>query len=220
MRVNSSTLADHLGAQGMLPLFYHDDVDTCVNVIRCLYEGGIRSVEFTNRGNYAKENFKSIVTYRNQYLPELLLGVGTIRSVGDVRSFVDAGADFLISPVVDVDIAQYANEMQIPWIPGCMTPTDIHTALKYGFDLVKLFPGNLLTPAFVESVKPLFPSVRFVVTGGVDTSRENLAAWFNAGVLTVGMGSKLLTTQVMKDPAGNGLSESVRSLLITIQSVK
>ena len=181
----------------LLPLFYHDDIIVCKEIVKALYTAGIRCIEFTNRGPLALENFKLLLAHRNENYPDLLLAIGTIQNQKEAQAFIEAGADFLISPIFDQSIADAAYLHKKLWIPGCMTPTEIHMAKTAGCDLIKLFPGNLLGPGFVTAIKPLFPSLSFLVTGGVDASKENLTTWFKVGVVAVGMGSKLVNEQVL-----------------------
>ncbi|MCX6203566.1 MAG: bifunctional 4-hydroxy-2-oxoglutarate aldolase/2-dehydro-3-deoxy-phosphogluconate aldolase [Bacteroidetes bacterium] len=181
----------------LLPLFYHDDVTVCKEIVKALYAAGIRCIEFTNRGPAAFENFKILLDFRNKHYSDLVLAIGTIQNQNEAQAYIEAGADFLISPFFDQSIADAAYLHKKLWIPGCMTSTEIHTAEVAGYNLIKLFPGNVLGPGFISAVKPLFPSVSFLVTGGVDTSKENLTAWFKAGVVGVGMGSKLISDEVL-----------------------
>jgi len=180
----------------LLPLFYHEDITVCKEMVKALYSAGIRCIEFTNRGPKALENFKLLLAHRNENYPDLVLAIGTIQNQKEAQAFIEAGADFLISPFFDQSIADAAYLHKKLWIPGCMTSTEIHMAENAGSDLIKLFPGNVLGPGFVSAIKPLFPSLSFLVTGGVDTSRENLTAWFKAGVVGVGMGSKLMSEEL------------------------
>jgi 2-dehydro-3-deoxyphosphogluconate aldolase/(4S)-4-hydroxy-2-oxoglutarate aldolase len=181
----------------LLPLFYHDEIEVCKEIVKALYMAGIRCIEFTNRGPNALENFKLLLAHRNTNYPDLVLAIGTIQNQKQAEAFIEAGADFLISPFFDQSIADAAYLHKKLWIPGCMTTTEIHMAKNAGCDLIKLFPGNVLGPGFVTAIKPLFPSLSFMVTGGVDTSKENLNAWFDAGVVGVGMGSKLISDKVL-----------------------
>jgi 2-dehydro-3-deoxyphosphogluconate aldolase / (4S)-4-hydroxy-2-oxoglutarate aldolase len=181
----------------LLPLFYHDDIIVCKEIVKALYTAGIRCIEFTNRGPLALENFKLLLADRNENYPDLVLAIGTIQNQKEAQFFIEAGADFLISPFFDQSIADIAYLHKKLWIPGCMTSTEIHMAEIAGCDLIKLFPGNVLGPGFVTAIKPIFLSLSFLVTGGVDTSKENLTAWFKAGVVGVGMGSKLISEAVL-----------------------
>jgi 2-dehydro-3-deoxyphosphogluconate aldolase/(4S)-4-hydroxy-2-oxoglutarate aldolase len=153
-------------------------------------------------------------------MPGLYLGVGTIKTDKAAQSFIDVGADFLISPAMAEEVYEAAYSNKVLWIPGCMTPTEILKAEQFGVELVKLFPGNVLGPSFVQAVKELFPQMKFMPTGGVDTSVENLSAWFKAGVTAVGMGSKLISKEAMEGDNFNAIQEQAANLLTTIQSIK
>ena len=202
----------------LLPLFYHDDITVCKEIIKALYKAGIRCIEFTNRGPLALENFKLLLAHRNEHYADLVLAIGTIQNQKEAQAFIEAGADFLISPIFDQSIADAAYLHKILWIPGCMTPTEIHMAESAGCDLIKLFPGNVLGPGFVTAIKPLFPSVSFIVTGGVDTSPENLTAWFKAGVVGVGMGSKLMSEELLASKNYAALETTTAKALAIINS--
>jgi 2-dehydro-3-deoxyphosphogluconate aldolase / (4S)-4-hydroxy-2-oxoglutarate aldolase len=185
-------------SQGILPLFFHHSAEVSVDVTRTLYKAGIRAIEYTNRGEAALENFKMLKKLQQGELTDLLLGIGTIKTTREATEFIDAGADFIISPTVNPDVAAIAINNGLIWIPGCMTPTEIHMALNYGASLVKLFPANILGPAFASAVKEIFPGLLVMPTGGVEMNQQNITSWFNAGVSAVGMGSKLITKAMLE----------------------
>jgi 2-dehydro-3-deoxyphosphogluconate aldolase/(4S)-4-hydroxy-2-oxoglutarate aldolase len=214
-----AALINQIKNEGMLPLFYHDDVTVCENVLQALYNGGVRCVEFTNRGVHALPNFKHLVSLKST-MPGLILGIGTIKTPQDATSFIDAGADFLISPCFDASVADVAYMHKVLWIPGCMTPTEIHVAQKSGATLVKLFPGNVLGPGFVEAIKSLFTGVDFIVTGGVEPTEQNIGAWFKAGVSGVGLGSKLITKDVLANKNYKQLETQTKELVQLIKKVQ
>jgi len=203
----------------LLPLFYHEDITVCKEMVKALYRAGIRCIEFTNRGPLALENFKLLLAHRNENYPDLVLAIGTIQNQKQAEAFIEAGADFLISPFFDQSIADAAYLHKKLWIPGCMTSTEIHMAENAGSDLIKLFPGNVLGPGFVSAIKPLFPSLSFLVTGGVDTSRENLTAWFKAGVVGVGMGSKLMSEELLASKNYAAIEVETTKALAIINSI-
>jgi len=206
--------------QGILPLFYHDDASICIAVIKTLYEAGIRCIEFTNRGSSALASFKSMIIERDVSMPELTLGIGTIRSSDDATAFLDAGADFLVSPFFDSGVCDVAYMNKVLWIPGCMTATEIHTAQNAGCSLMKLFPGNVLGPGFVESVAPLFNGIDFMVTGGVDSSEESIREWFNSGVAAVGIGGKLVSKNILQKGDYQQLKAKTIEVLSIIKKIK
>ncbi len=211
-------VSEHILQSKLIPLFYEDDVNIVVDVVKALYEGGIRTIEFTNRGAKALDNFKALVAIKKD-MPELYLGIGTIKNEEDAKKYIDAGADFLISPVFDASIADIAYLHKVLWIPGCMTPTEIHVAQSAGCNIVKLFPGNVLGPGFIEAIRPLFRDVHFLVTGGVEATEENILGWLKAGAAGVGLGSKLITKNVLSNKQYDTLTQTTKKLL-SIQGLK
>ena len=204
----------------LLPLFYHDDETVCLGIVSSLYDAGIRCIEFTNRGAQALENFRHLVKHRDGNMKDLLLATGTIKTADHAKQFIEAGADFLISPFFDSAVCDEAYMQKILWIPGCMTPSEIHVAEQAGCTMIKLFPGNLLEPGFVEAILPLFPELNFVVTGGVDVSEENIKSWFKAGVAGVGLGGKLITRDVLQKKDYAALQVKTKEVIAMIQKIK
>jgi 2-dehydro-3-deoxyphosphogluconate aldolase / (4S)-4-hydroxy-2-oxoglutarate aldolase len=199
--------------QGVLPLFFHPDVNNCVDVVRTLYRAGVRVIEFTNRGEAALENFKALKQLQQNELPGLLLAIGTIKTGEQAIQYIDAGADFLISPMVDDEVAATAAKHNIMWVPGCMTPTEINQANRAGADFVKIFPANVVGPGFVSAVKEVFPGVKMMPTGGVELAEGNLRGWFDAGVAAVGLGSKLISKKILEEKNYSQLyNDTVRAL--------
>jgi 2-dehydro-3-deoxyphosphogluconate aldolase / (4S)-4-hydroxy-2-oxoglutarate aldolase len=189
---------DSIITQGMLPLFFYADAEVSVEVTRTLYKAGVRVFEYTNRGAAALENFKQLKNLQQDEMPDLHLGIGTIKSADEADAFINAGADFLVSPIVNPEVAKMANDRNMLWIPGCMTPTEIYTAQCHHAALIKLFPANILGPAFLSSIKELFRDQLFIPTGGVELEADNISTWFKAGVCAVGMGSKLISKNVLE----------------------
>lgn len=185
--------------QGMLPLFYHEDIIESIQLVKSLYQAGIRVFEFTNRGDKAEAVFEALLSARDQEMPDLYVGIGTIKSKEEASTFLEAGADFVVSPIVNPAVGELVHDAGLLWVPGCMTPTEIYTAQQYGAALIKLFPANILGPGFVSAIRELFSGQLFIPTGGVDIELNNLKSWFDAGVCAVGMGSKLIDP---KHPAG------------------
>ena len=213
-------ITQKIKSKGLLPLFYHADAQTCIAVTRSLFEAGVPAVEFTNRGEKALENFKKIVAEREKKFKGLLLGVGTIKTTGDATQFIEAGADFLVSPMFDSSIYDVTYLSKSFWIPGCMTPTEIHRAHQAGCDLIKLFPGNVLGPGFLSSIRPLFPGIEYIVTGGVDKSKKNLREWFDAGAGAVGMGSYLISRTILEEKKFESLKEETKKILEKIKGTR
>ena len=206
--MNTSTqIVDAIRNQGLLPLYFHKDSNTAINILQALFDAGVRVVEFTNRGDEALSNFRELVKTRDSKMPGLLLSAGTIKTRKDAEEYIDAGADFLISPGLNEEVGTVSNERNIFWVPGCMTPSEIMKAETLGATLVKIFPGNLLGPGFVQSIKELFPKLLFIPTGGVTLDTQNISSWFKSGVIAVGAGSTLINKQSVE----SGDFDSIRS---------
>jgi 2-dehydro-3-deoxyphosphogluconate aldolase/(4S)-4-hydroxy-2-oxoglutarate aldolase len=185
--------------QGILPLFYWEDATVSLEVMRVLYKAGIRAIEYTNRGPAALENFKILKKALAVEAPDLHLGIGTIKSAEEASAFIQAGADLIVAPLVNPEVAALAGKAGLLWIPGCMTPTEIYQAQRHHAALIKIFPANILGPEFVSSIRELFPGQLFIPTGGVDLDQQNIDTWFKAGVAAVGMGSKLISKEILKN---------------------
>lgn len=211
--VNRETVLDSILTQGMLPLFFFEDAEVSVEIVRTLYKAGVRVFEYTNRGKEALHNFRLIRKAVSDEMPGMYLGIGTIKTGLEAETFVDAGADFLVSPIVDNEVALVAANYKMLWIPGCMTPTEIHIAQQYKAMLIKLFPANILGPAFMSSIRELFPGQLFIPTGGVEIEAGNISGWFRSGVCAVGMGSKLISKQTLDERLyGQLYADTVKAL--------
>ena len=186
-------------ASGLLPLFYHDEEDVSLDITRALYKGGIRVLEYTNRGANALRNFKVLKNAQQLEMPELSLGIGTIKTVHEADAFINAGADYIVAPIIDPEVGKLTAQYNMLWIPGCMTPTEIQLACLNEAAMIKIFPANVLGAGFISSVKELFPGQLFMPTGGVELTAENISGWFKAGVSAVGMGSKLITKRILAE---------------------
>lgn len=183
----------HILSYPVLPVYYHDDVSTCLAVAEASYQGGIRVFEFVHRGTNALANFQALLAHRERNMPGLLLGIGTIKDGTLARQYVDLGADFVVSPVVKPEIAQETLASGVLWIPGVMTPTEISLAEDLGAPLVKIFPADVVGQGFLRAVKPLFPKMHFMPTGGVVAEAGSVGSWFGAGASAIGLGSKLFS---------------------------
>lgn len=206
--------------QGVLPLFFHKDAEVSIEVMRALYKGGIRSIEYTNRGEAAFVNFKQMKEVRDKEMPDMMLGIGTIKNGEQARNFIEAGADYIISPGFVKEAADEANKAGLLYVPGCMTPTEIIVAEQYGCQFIKLFPGNILGPDFMSAIKELFPNLMFMPTGGVDLDRENISGWFKAGVRAVGMGSKLISKSLLEQKDYAKIASMTKEVVEIISSIK
>jgi 2-dehydro-3-deoxyphosphogluconate aldolase / (4S)-4-hydroxy-2-oxoglutarate aldolase len=218
--MTSTQVSEAIIAQGMLPLYFNPDETVSVEVLKAIYQAGVKAVEYTNRGEAALSNFRKLVAVRNEQMPGILLGVGTIKNMQQAKDYLEAGADFLVSPGFVPDVAAYAVANDIFYAPGCMTPTEIIAAENAGIKFIKLFPGNLLGPEFLSGIKEIFPKLLFMPTGGVDTTRENIEGWYKAGVCAVGMGSKLISKKLMEAKDYAAIKKSTEEVIALIQSIK
>ncbi len=212
--------ADAIVTQGMLPLYFNADETVSTEVLRAIYRAGVKAVEYTNRGEAAFKNFEKLIEVRNTEMPGLLLGIGTIKDLKTAQDYISAGADFLVSPGFVKEVADYTISKDIFYAPGCMTPTEIIAAENAGIRFIKLFPGNMLGPEYLSSIKEIFPKLLFMPTGGVDTTQENIAGWFKAGVCAVGMGSKLISKKLMEQKDYAGIESLTKEVFSTIHKVK
>lgn len=207
--------------QGTLPLFFYKDAEVSLQITRTLYKAGIRVFEYTNRGAAALENFKILKkALADGEMPGLELGIGTIKSLEEAKAFIDAGADFIVSPIVNPAVGKLAADKGLLWIPGCMTPTEIYTSQQNGAALIKIFPANILGPEFVSSIRDLFAGQLFIPTGGVDLNSDSISTWFKAGVCAVGMGSKLISKTVLENQQYDQLYADTVKLLEIVKTSK
>jgi 2-dehydro-3-deoxyphosphogluconate aldolase/(4S)-4-hydroxy-2-oxoglutarate aldolase len=213
-------IADAIVKQGMLPLYFNSSEEVSVDVLKAIYRAGVKAVEYTNRGDAALANFKKMVALRNAEMPGLLLGVGTIKNMQHANDYMAAGADFLVSPGFVPDVAAFCVSNDIFYAPGCMTPSEIIAAENAGIKFIKLFPGNMLGPEFLTTIKDIFPKLLFMPTGGVDTTKENIEGWFKAGVCAVGMGSKLISKKLMEAKDYGTIETETKKVLELIGSIK
>ena len=217
---NTKKITDAIIAQGILPLYFNADETISVDVMRAIYCAGIKAVEYTNRGDEALSNFIKMTLVRNAEMPDLLLGVGTIKNLKDAKNYMAAGADFLVSPGFVKEVAEYAVSKDIFYAPGCMTPSEIIAAENAGIKFIKLFPGNMLGPEFLIGIKDIFPKLLFMPTGGVDTTKENIESWYKAGVCAVGMGSKLISKKLMEAKDYATIESETKKVLELIATIK
>jgi len=206
--------------QGILPLYFHKDEETSIELLKSLYSAGIRAVEYTNRGEAALSNFKAMRKLVDSELKGMYLGIGTMKDGDMAQTFIDAGADYLICPGLVESVAEIADKHGLLWVPGCMTPSEIIKAETLGAKMVKLFPGNILGPGFMSAIKELFPNLLFMPTGGVELDKANIEAWFKSGVCAVGMGSKLVSKDVMENKKYAELISSTKDALAIIASIR
>lgn len=218
--LKTQQVTDVIVKQGILPLYYNKSEAVSLEVLRAIYRAGIQAVEYTNRGEAALANFSKMVALRNAEMPGLLLGVGTIKNGSQATDYLAAGADFLVSPGWVPEVAAHCLANDVFYAPGCMTPTEIIAAENAGIRFIKLFPGNILGTAFMTTIRDIFPQLLFMPTGGVDTTPESIASWFNAGVCAVGMGSKLISKNLMEACDYATIEQETKKVLEIIASVR
>lgn len=213
-------VANVMAETGMVPLFFHTDVELGKKVIKACYDGGARLMEFTSRGDFAFEVFGVLNKYALAELPGMILGVGSITDAAAASLYMQLGANFIVTPVLREDIALVCNRRKVLWSPGCASLTEIARAEELGCEIVKLFPGDVYGPQFVKGIKGPCPWTSIMPTGGVSTDRENLKSWFDAGVTCVGIGSQLISNEVLKSQDFDGLEATVRATLATIKEIR
>jgi 2-dehydro-3-deoxyphosphogluconate aldolase/(4S)-4-hydroxy-2-oxoglutarate aldolase len=218
--MNKELVLTALLDQGMLPLFFHPSEEESIEITKAVYDAGVRVIEYTNRGKEALANFKALKKEVNKSMPGLYLGIGTIKTAEEADQFIAAGADFIVCPTINPEVGKKAHEAGLLWAPGCMTPTEISLAQQHGAALIKIFPANILGTAFVSSIKSLFQGQLFMPTGGVDLSKENISGWFKAGVCAVGMGSQLISKEIMDHKQYDLLKKNTEDVLKVIKSCK
>lgn len=204
---------------GVVPLFTHDNAQEAQQVVEAAYRGGVRAFEFTNRRANSFEIFSHLVAQRKKF-PDLMLGIGTVMDAQTTKKFIDAGADFIISPILKTEMAEVCDGYNKAWIPGCATLTEIVTARDHGAAVIKVFPGSVLGPGFVSSIMPVVPDLKLMITGGVEPTRENLSAWFSAGAMCVGMGSQLFTKDILQNKNWDLLSQKVKQAIDLVEQIR
>ena len=206
---------------GMIPVFYHKDPEVCKQVAKACYEGGVRVFEFTNRGDHAHEVFAILSKWAAVELPELILGAGTVIDAPTAALYIQSGANFIVSPLLNPEIAKVCNRRKIAWSPGCATLSEMSQAEELGAEIVKIFPGSSVGgPDFVKAVKGPCPWTSMMPTGGVEPTEENLRKWFKAGVTCVGMGSKLFPSGIIENKNWEYITEACSSALTLIRSIR
>lgn len=205
---------------GMVPVFYHKDIEVAKNVLKACYEGGVRAFEFTNRGDFAHEVFRDLVKFAAVECPEMILGVGSIVDAPAATLYIQMGANFIVGPLFNPDVAKVSNRRLVPYTPGCGSVSEVGFAQELGCDLCKVFPGDVLGPKFVKGLKAPMPWSQLMVTGGVKPEEENLKGWFDAGVTCVGMGSNLFPAELIKAQDWAGITKLCSDAMAIIKKVR
>lgn len=214
-------VSETMKATGIVPVFYHKDLEVCKQVVKACYEGGARVFEFTNRGDFAHEVFGELNKYVNENFKEMILGVGSILDAGTSSLYLQLGANFIVSPIVNAEMAKTCNRRKVAWMPGCGSVTEISYAEELGAEVVKIFPGSQVGgPSFVKAVRGPLPWCSIMPTGGVSPTKENLKEWFEAGVHCVGIGSKLFLKKEDGSFNYEGISNKVSEAINIVQDLK
>ena len=207
--------------QGLIPVFYNSDFEIAKQIIKAIVDGGCKIVEFTNRGDFAYEIFGKLVKYFEKEDPQLIFGVGSIVDSYTATLYINNGTNFIVSPILNPKIAKLCNKRGIPYSPGCGTLSEISKAEELGCVIVKLYPADLLGgPDFVKSILAPMPWVKIMPTGGLDIIEKSINAWFNAGVVAVGIGSKLITKESVNSKNWSDISKDVENVLKLIKESK
>ncbi|MDR3296698.1 MAG: bifunctional 4-hydroxy-2-oxoglutarate aldolase/2-dehydro-3-deoxy-phosphogluconate aldolase [Prevotellaceae bacterium] len=209
-----------MAATGMVPVFYHRELDVAQCVLKACYDGGVRAFEFTNRGDFAHEIFGSLSKYAAAECPELALGVGSVVDAPTAALYLQLGACFVVGPLFNPDVAKACNRRLVPYTPGCGSVSEVGFAQEAGCDLCKVFPGDVLGPNFVKGLKAPMPWSMLMVTGGVKPEEANLKAWFDAGVTCVGMGSNLFPKEVLAAKDWAKITAKCREALAIVAAVR
>lgn len=219
-RYSRIEVAQVMKETGLVPLFFHSDIEVAKKVLEACYNGGARLMEFTSRGDFAHEVFGELNKYALSKLPGMILGVGSVTDAGSASLYMQLGANFVVTPVLREDIAIACNRRKVLWSPGCGSLTEIAKAEELGCEIVKLFPGGTYGPSYVKAIKGPQPWTSIMPTGGVSPTKESIEAWFEAGVTCVGMGSKLISKEVIANEDYKGLEDTISIALDLIKSVR
>lgn len=212
-RNNKLSVLNKMAAAPMVPVFYHKDAEVAKAVVKACYDGGVRLFEFTNRGDFAHEVFAEVSKFVAEECPEMALGVGSIVEPATEALYMQLGADFVVGPLFNPEVAKICNRRGVPYVPGCGSISEIGFAQEAGCDVCKLFPGDVLGPKMVKGLLAPMPWSKIMVTGGVEPTEENLSSWFKAGVFAVGMGSKLFPKETIAAANWNVITDKCKEAL-------
>lgn len=220
MRFSKTQTFQAIEKTGIVPVFYHQDVEVAKQVLKACYEGGIQVFEFTNRGDFAHEVFGELNKWAAKECPNMILGIGSIVDPATAALFLQLGANFVVGPLLNPDIFKICNRRQVAYIPGCGTVSEAGYAQELGAEIIKVFPGDVVGTSFVKGIKGPMPWTKIMVTGGVNTSEENLSGWFNAGVTAVGIGSNLFPKKVLEAKDWSEITKLCKETIDIVAKVK
>jgi 2-dehydro-3-deoxyphosphogluconate aldolase/(4S)-4-hydroxy-2-oxoglutarate aldolase len=207
--------------QGVIPVFYHPDVEVCKNVIQACANGGAKCIEFTNRGDFAWHVFMDVTRHFLKADPSVIMGVGSVVDAPTAGLYIANGANFVVGPILNAEVARLCNRHCIPYSPGCGSASEISEAQELGCEIVKVFPGSSVGgPEFVSSVLGPMPWTKLMPTGGVDPTEESLTKWFKAGIVAAGIGSKLVTKELLAAKDYKGVEKKVAETIALIRKIR
>lgn len=204
----------------MVPVFYHKDIEVAKQVVKACYLGGVRVFEFTNRGDFAHELFAELNKWSSKECPEMILGIGSIVEAGTASLYLQLGANFVVGPLLNPDIFKVCNRRGVAYVPGCGSVSEVGLAQELGAEVVKVFPGDVLSTSFIKGVKAPMPWTNMMVTGGVAPTEDNLKKWFQAGASSVGMGSNLFPKEVLEAKEWDKITALCKEAFSIIEKVK
>ena len=220
MRFSKIQVISAASSTGMVPVFFHKDLEVAKQVVKACYAGGVRVFEFTNRGDFAHEVFGELVKFAAKECPEMIMGIGSIVDAPTAAHYIQLGANFIVGPLFNPEVAKVANRRLVPYMPGCGSVSEVGFAQEMGCDVCKVFPGDVLGANFVKGLKAPMPWSMLMITGGVKPEETNLKAWFDAGATCVGMGSNLFPVEVMANKEWNKITELCKSTFEIIKKVR
>lgn len=220
-RFDRLTVLNAVVDSGLVPVFYHKDVEVAKKIVSACAAGGSRLVEFTNRGDRAWNVFTQLIEWAAVAHPEMILGVGSVIDAPTAALYIGSGANFVVGPLLNAEVARLCNRRKVAYMPGCGSVTEISQAEELGVEIVKVFPGaEVGGPGFVKAVLGPMPWTRIMPTGGVDATQQSIRAWFQAGVVCVGIGTKLITKELVAAQDWEGISRQVAQVLAWIQEAR
>ncbi len=206
---------------GLVPVFYNPDLEVAKRIVAACRAGGARVVEFTNRGDFAFQVYTALAQHVAEAEPDVILGVGSVIDAPTAALYISAGANFVVGPVLNPEVARLCNRRKVAYSPGCGSVSEISEAEELGVEIVKVFPGTQVGgPAFVRAVRGPMPWTRIMPTGGVDATEESIRAWFEAGAACVGIGSKLISNELVANGDFDAISNKVAQVLAWIQEAR
>ncbi len=221
MSVDRMVVLSAMIDQGVIPVFYHPDVEVCKNVIQACANGGAKCIEFTNRGDFAWQVFMEVTQYFKKADPSVIMGVGSVIDAPTAALYMANGANFIVGPILNAEVARACNRHCVPYSPGCGSASEISEAHELGCEIVKIFPGSCVGgPDFVSNIRGPMPWTKLMPTGGVDPTEESLTKWFKAGIVCAGMGSKLVTKDLLAAKDYKGIEKKVAETLALVKKVR